>query len=39
MNRLPAHDAAVPAGLLGDTATRDYASKLKQFNVFAQPEL
>jgi SAM-dependent methyltransferase len=39
MNRLTAHDAAVPAGLLGDTATRDYASKLKQFNAFARPEL
>jgi SAM-dependent methyltransferase len=26
-------------GLLGDTATRDYASKLKQFNAFAEPEL
>jgi SAM-dependent methyltransferase len=26
-------------GLLGDTAARDYSSKLKQFNAFAQPEL
>jgi len=27
------------SGLLGDTAARDYSSKLKQFNAFAQPEL
>ena len=27
------------AGLLGDTAARDYSGKLKQFNAFAQPEL
>jgi SAM-dependent methyltransferase len=27
------------AGLLGDTAARDYSGKLRQFNAFAQPEL
>jgi SAM-dependent methyltransferase len=27
------------SGLLGDTAARDYAGKLRQFNAFAQPEL
>ena len=27
------------AGLLGDTAARDYSAKLRQFNQFAQPEL
>jgi SAM-dependent methyltransferase len=28
-----------PAGLLGDTPSRDYARKLSQFNSFARPEL
>ena len=32
-------DAARPAGLLGDTAARDYAQKLRLFNAFAEPEL
>ena len=27
------------SGLLGDTATRDYAAKLERFNAFAAPEL
>jgi SAM-dependent methyltransferase len=39
MKRLTADDASTQPGLLGDTAKRDYASKLKQFNAFAQPEL
>ena len=39
MTPLSAHEAATRPGLLGDTAARDYASKLKQFNAFAQPEL
>ncbi|HEY2465638.1 MAG TPA: methyltransferase domain-containing protein [Steroidobacteraceae bacterium] len=30
---------ARPAGLLGDTAARDYSRKLRQFNSFAAPEL
>jgi len=30
---------AASAGLLGDTATRDYSHKLRQFNSFAEPEL
>jgi SAM-dependent methyltransferase len=29
----------VSAGLLGDTAERDYSTKLRLFNAFAQPEL
>jgi SAM-dependent methyltransferase len=36
---MTADDATAKPGLLGDTAARDYASKLKQFNAFAQPEL
>jgi SAM-dependent methyltransferase len=28
-----------PAGLLGDTPSRDYSRKLSQFNSFAEPEL
>jgi SAM-dependent methyltransferase len=39
MKRLTADDATRQPGLLGDTAARDYASKLKQFNAFARPEL
>src|SRR5450631_4102923 len=39
MKKLTTPDVAAPAGLLGDTATRDYAGKLKRFNAFAQPEL
>ena len=35
--RNQASEAAV--GLLGDTARRDYSSKLSLFNVFAEPEL
>ena len=31
--------AVSPAGLLGDTPSRDYSRKLSQFNSFAQPEL
>ena len=31
--------AVSPAGLLGDTPSRDYSGKLSQFNSFAQPEL
>jgi SAM-dependent methyltransferase len=31
--------AESPAGLLGDTQSRDYSRKLSQFNAFAQPEL
>jgi precorrin-6B methylase 2 len=31
--------AASSSGLLGDTALRDYSSKLSQFNSFAKPEL
>jgi len=31
--------AATPSGLLGDTAERDYARKLRFFNAFAAPEL
>jgi SAM-dependent methyltransferase len=32
--------ATLPAeGLLGDTAARDYSTKLRQFNRFAEPEL
>lgn len=27
------------AGLLGDTSARDYSAKLRQFNLFAEPEL
>jgi SAM-dependent methyltransferase len=34
-----AGDASIQPGLLGDTSTRDYASKLRQFNAFARPEL
>jgi ubiquinone/menaquinone biosynthesis C-methylase UbiE len=30
---------AEPSGLLGDTACRDYSSKLRAFNAFAEPEL
>ena len=30
---------ARPAGLLGDTAARDYSQKLRLFNAFAEPEL
>ena len=30
---------ARPAGLLGDTAERDYSQKLRLFNAFAEPEL
>lgn len=30
---------AMPSGLLGDTAARDYSRKLKLFNAFAEPEL
>jgi tRNA A58 N-methylase Trm61 len=26
-------------GLLGDTTARDYSAKLRQFNLFAEPEL
>jgi SAM-dependent methyltransferase len=39
MKRLTEPDATAQPGLLGDTAARDYAGKLKQFNAFAQPEL
>ncbi len=39
MKRLTEHDATAQAGLLGDTAARDYSGKLRQFNAFAQPEL
>lgn len=39
MRKRTAHDATVQAGLLGDTASRDYSGKLKQFNAFAAPEL
>jgi SAM-dependent methyltransferase len=39
MTPLSAHEAATRPGLLGDTAARDYASKLKHFNAFAAPEL
>jgi len=39
MKKLTAHQAAAPSGLLGDTTSRDYAGKLKQFNAFAAPEL
>jgi SAM-dependent methyltransferase len=38
MNRLAA-DPTAPSGLLGDTADRDYACKLRLFNAFAAPEL
>ena len=31
--------AAKSAGLLGDSASRDYSRKLHQFNAFAEPEL
>lgn len=31
--------SAGPGGLLGDTACRDYSSKLRAFNAFAEPEL
>lgn len=31
--------ANAPAGLLGDTAERDYSGKLQRFNAFAEPEL
>jgi SAM-dependent methyltransferase len=31
--------AALSAGLLGDTPSRDYSGKLNQFNSFAEPEL
>src|SRR5689334_20774249 len=31
--------APAQAGLLGDTATRDYSHKLRLFNAFAAPEL
>jgi len=34
-----AHGSTTAAGLLGDTATRDYSRKLKLFNAFAEPEL
>jgi SAM-dependent methyltransferase len=34
-----ADNASTKPGLLGDTAARDYAGKLKQFNAFAAPEL
>jgi SAM-dependent methyltransferase len=30
---------ARPAGLLGDTSSRDYAAKLRLFSAFAEPEL
>lgn len=30
---------SAPSGLLGDTAQRDYARKLRLFSVFAEPEL
>ena len=40
MNRpLPRLCTEPAAGLLGDTAQRDYARKLKLFNAFARPEL
>jgi SAM-dependent methyltransferase len=39
MKQPTAHRSTAAPGLLGDTATRDYASKLKQFNAFAEPEL
>lgn len=38
MRRRPATASASP-GLLGDTAERDYARKLRLFNAFAAPEL
>jgi SAM-dependent methyltransferase len=31
--------SAGPGGLLGDTSGRDYSSKLRAFNAFAEPEL
>lgn len=41
MNRLPSSPRIEngAAGLLGDTAQRDYAAKLRLFNAFAEPEL
>lgn len=33
------HGSTTAAGLLGDTAARDYSKKLKLFNAFAAPEL
>lgn len=39
MIRPTAENATTHKGLLGDTAVRDYSSKLRQFNAFAQPEL
>jgi SAM-dependent methyltransferase len=39
MTLMTADNATAKPGLLGDTAARDYAGKLKQFNAFAQPEL
>ena len=36
---VPTEKPEVAAGPLGDTATRDYARKLRQFNAFAAPEL
>lgn len=33
------NSTAAPFGLLGDAPTRDYSSKLRLFNAFAEPEL
>jgi SAM-dependent methyltransferase len=38
MTETPARSAPT-GGLLGDTASRDYSSKLSAFNAFAEPEL
>ena len=35
----PMSKVHAPVGLLGDTAARDYAGKLRRFNAFAAPEL
>jgi SAM-dependent methyltransferase len=37
--REPMTQPAIVTGLLGDTPSRDYASKLRRFNAFAEPEI
>ncbi len=39
MNKPASMLAGAPTGLLGDTPSRDYSRKLRQFNSFAEPEL
>jgi SAM-dependent methyltransferase len=39
LHGMPARDSDKPTALLGDSAERDYSSKLRHFNAFAQAEL